>query len=105
MISLFQRRRFKTRTAVLGSLLAWSIIWIGALKFAPTAHAEIHHDALDSDHHCVVEVFSEGVLLDSPAVGWHASAARLATENAFAQVKVLETPTWLRPPGRAPPIG
>ncbi|GAB5560917.1 MAG: hypothetical protein SynsKO_25640 [Synoicihabitans sp.] len=105
MITLFQRRRFRSRTAVLGAALAWSIIWIGALQFAPTAHADIHHDAHEADHHCVIEVFSEGVLSGEISIEVHAPSTALHIEAATAEVVYLDTPDRLRPPGRAPPLG
>ena len=105
MISLLQRRRFRPRTALLGALLAWSIIWIGALQFAPTAHADIHHDAHEADHHCVVEIFSEGILVDEISVSVHAPTSLLQSEASSAEEIHLPTPNRLRPPGRAPPLG
>jgi hypothetical protein len=105
MIALFQRRRHHPRTAVLGAILAWCIIWIGALHYAPAAHSHIHGDAHEADHHCVIEVFSDGVLLDTFTIGVEAPATRLHSESAIASVILVETPARLRPPGRAPPLG
>ena len=105
MISLFQRRRFRSRTALLGAALAWSIIWIGALQFAPTAHAEIHHDAHETDHHCVVEIFSEGILVAGISVSVHNPTSLLHSEASVAEAVDFNTPDRLRPPGRAPPLG
>ncbi len=104
MISFFQRRRFRARTAVLGAALAWSIVWIGALQFAPTAHVDIHHDAHEADHHCVVEVFSKGVLVGDITVGISAPATLLHSEAATVPVIQLNPPERLHPPGRAPPL-
>ena len=105
MITRCQSRRHRPRAAVLGALLAWCIVWIGALHYAPTAHAEIHDDAHEADHHCVVEVFSEGVILDHATIGIDAPSTPLRTEASRAEVIFVESPAQLRPPGRAPPIG
>lgn len=105
MIGLFQAPRNRRRLAPLATVLAWSIVWIGALQYAPTAHAEVHHDAGDADHHCVVEVFNEGVLIDTPDASVHAPATRIETEQQLATPFHPETAPRLHPPGRAPPIG
>ena len=104
MITRFQRLRYRPRAAALGMLLAWCIVWIGALHYAPTAHAEIHDDAHDVDHHCVIKVFSEGVLLDHATIGIDAPTTRLLPESSKAAVIFVESPAQLRPPGRAPPL-
>lgn len=105
MISLLQHRRFRPSTTLLGTVLAWSIVWIGALQFAPTAHADIHHDAHEADHHCIVEIFSEGILVDEISVEIHAPTSLLLSEASVAESVHLHTPDRLRPPGRAPPLG
>ncbi len=105
MITVFQRRRFRPRTALWGTLLAWSIVWIGALQFAPTAHADIHNDAHEADHHCVVEVFGEGILVDEISVSVNAPTSLLQSEATSAIEIHVHTPDRLRPPGRAPPLG
>ena len=105
MVSLLQRRPFRFRTALLSAVLAWSIVWIGALQFTPTAHADIHHDAHDADHHCVVEIFSEGILLGEISVSVTSPGSLLQSEAQSAEEIYLDTPDRLRPPGRAPPIG
>mgnify|MGYP003674804276 CR=1 FL=1 len=89
----------------LAALLAMAVVWIGALHFSPTAHAAVHDDAGEADHHCVVEVFNEGVLIATPDVGVHAPGERLITIPVTGQSLDLESPQRLRPPGRAPPIG
>lgn len=105
MIGLFQAPRFRRRLALLGTVLAWSIVWIGALQYAPTAHAEVHHDAGEADHHCVVEVFNEGVLIDTPDVSVHAPVTRIELEHQLAALFHPAPAARLRPPGRAPPLG
>lgn len=105
MIGLFQAPRFRQRFALLGTVLAWSIVWIGALHYAPTAHAHVHHDADEADHHCVVEVFNEGVLADAPDPSVHAPAERIETEHQLATPFHPAPAARLRPPGRAPPLG
>ena len=104
MISFFQRRRFRPRSAGLGALLALSVVWIGALQFTPTAHADIHDDAHEADHHCVIEVFSEGVLVGDISVGVSTPATLLHSEAETAPVIQLSPPERLHPPGRAPPL-
>lgn len=105
MIALFQANRFRQRLALLGAVLAGSVIWIGALHYAPAAHADLHHDATETDHHCVVEVFSDGVLIDTPDVSIHVPAERIGSEHELATPFHPEPASRLRPPGRAPPIG
>lgn len=90
---------------IMALLLAWSILGLGALQYAPSAHAEIHDDAHEADHHCVIEIFGNGVLADYVLPDIEAPASRIVECNEVAKVETLPRRSWLTPPGRAPPLG
>ncbi len=105
MHTWFQRRHTHPRTTLLGIVLALSVVWIGALHYAPAAHEHLHHDAHDEDHHCVVEIFADGVLSDVVELHVALAAEIIATEITVRSEVWLEETKHLRPPGRAPPLG
>lgn len=105
MHTWFQRRHTHPSSTLLGVLLALSVVWIGALHYSPAAHDHAHHDAHEEDHHCVVEVFADGVISEVAEL-----RVALATETVVAEISPrhevwLEETKHLRPQGRAPPSG
>lgn len=105
MHTWFQRRHTHPSSTLLGMVLACGIVWVGALHYSPTAHEHVHHDAHEEDHHCVVEVFADGLI--SEVVELHVAEATegIATAMTVRCEVWLEETEHLRPPGRAPPSG
>jgi hypothetical protein len=88
----------------LATLLAGAVLWIGGLKFAPGLHEHIHDDAQQENHHCVVKVFSDGVLTGEVTVGVEAPAVLITSQDRVAPEFHVESTPWRMPPGRAPPL-
>ena len=89
----------------LAALLAMAVVWIGTLHFSPTAHAAVHDDAHEADHHCVIEVFNEGVLLGDMTVGVATRGEQIPSVVVSYTSAWVASPDRLMPPGRAPPLG
>ncbi len=105
MIRKLQKHRLRPRLAALGAVLALGVVWIGALYFSPTAHAHVHNDAHEADHHCVVEVFADGVLSDVLELQVSLLATVVTAERVQTHDVWVGENKHLRPPGRAPPLG
>jgi len=103
MILWFHRRRQSTRHRGIAAALVAAIVWIGGLSHAPAAHAAVHDHAGEADHHCVVEVFADGILVGDLRVAISARRELLATTNFVLPLAVYASDDWLTPPGRAPP--
>jgi len=101
----FQRHFLHPSSTLLGMSLAWSIILIGAIHHSPAAHEHVHHDAHDEDHHCVVEVFADGLISEVAELHVAMATTGIAVENPVRCEVWLEETEHLRPLGRGPPLG
>lgn len=105
MILWFHRRRQIIRNRGVAVALVAAIVWIGGLSHAPAAHTAVHDHAGEADHHCVVEIFADGILLGDLNVAVSAPSELLVITNSVLPLAVYASDDWLTPPGRAPPLG
>ena len=102
-------RQYKMTKAVarpvLGVVLGFFVLVLGAVASGAAVHHALHHDANSHSGDCAICSFAKGQVeaADAPLV-----VCRLIVIASFAAVPTVnslpQNPSLLLPPGRAPPV-